>query len=384
AGCHTGQHTPYVEQWKESAHGSGPGFANAGTNPNCMPCHEGRTAMTIKFGVHTKYVEQGSATPERINCITCHAPHGSPYESQLRAPLSTPTRDQLCVTCHSRSGSPPWSVASGTGSSRGPHGAQGLLVLGDNVGWIPPNFAYDTSQMASSHGTAANPRLCATCHVVRQTITDTVGGGGTFYSVGHTFEAIPCTNSTLTKLPIPCADAVPPDTVHDFTACSSSTCHIGGPQVARLAYQTLKGELNGYLDQIWTDQNGNGIIDSFPTDGGLMAKIITPALRPGATPADSAPLNFKTDVTTVAKGTLWNAALAATEDRPVFLSGKSLGNTFSSHASAGNGVHNPFLLKALLTSSIAATKAEYGLPSPPVVERHLTLPPGVHLRGTHR
>ena len=379
SGCHTGVHTPFVEQWKESAHGSGPGFANAGTNPSCMPCHEGRTAMTVKFGANTNYIEKGSLTPERIGCVTCHAPHGSPYESQLRAPLSTPTRDQLCVTCHSRSGTPPWSVASGTGSSRGPHGAQGLLVLGENVGWIPPGFTYDTSQMASSHGTAANPRLCATCHVVRTTITDNVTGAFQFQSVGHTFEAIPCPDAT--GIPMPCGDAVPPDTVHDFTACSSSSCHIGGPGVARLAYQTLKGELNGYLDQIWRDLDGDGIIDSFPVDGGLMSQIITPALRPGATAADSAPLNFKTNQTTVAKGTLWNAALAATEDRPIFLSGKSLGNTFSSHAAAGNGVHNPFMLKALLTSSIAATHAAYGIPSPPVVEHPLTLPPGVRLRG---
>ena len=379
SGCHTGVHTPYIEQWKQSAHGSGPGFGNAGTNPNCMPCHEGRAAMTIKFGVQTRYVEQGSATPERIGCVTCHAPHGSPYESQLRAPLSTPTRDQLCVTCHSRTGTPPWSVASGTGSSRGPHGAQGLLVLGENVGWIPPGFAYDTSQMASSHGTEANPRLCATCHVVRATITDNLTGDFTFESVGHTFEAIPCPDST--GIPMPCADAVPPDTVHDFSACSTSNCHIGGPQVAKLAYQTLKGELHNYLDQIWTDLNGNRIMDSFPVDGGLMPQVIRPAKRPGATAADSAPLNFRTNVTTVAKGTMWNAALAATEDRTIFVSGNVLGTPLSAHMSAGNGVHNPFMLKALLTSSIAATRAAYGLPSPPVVERTLTLPPRVRLRG---
>ena len=37
---------------------------------------------------------------------------------------------------------------TGTATARGPHGAKGLLVLGENVGWIPPDFAYDTSQMA--------------------------------------------------------------------------------------------------------------------------------------------------------------------------------------------------------------------------------------------
>src|SRR6266545_2317701 len=352
SGCHTGVHTPFVEEWKESAHGSGPGFAAAATNASCQPCHEGRVAMQVKFGENADYIEKGSTTPERIGCVTCHNPHGSPYEHQLRAPLGTPTRDQLCVTCHSRSGTPPWSVATGTGTSRGAHGAQGLLVLGENVGWIPPGFAYDTSQIASSHGTAANPRLCATCHVVRSTITDQLTGQFTFQSVGHTFDAIPCADAA--GIPRPCGSAEATDTAHNFTACSTSNCHIGGPQVAKLAYQTLKGELNNYLDQIWTDNNGNGIIDSTGIDGGLMPQLVARALRPGATAADSAPINFRNNVTSVAKGTLWNAALAATEDRRIFLSGKLLGNTFSTHMASGNGVHNPFLLKALLTSSIAA------------------------------
>ena len=387
SGCHTGLHTPFVEEWKESGHGSGPGFANAGTNPSCMPCHEGRTAMTVKFGANTNYIEKGSATPERIGCVTCHAPHGSPYESQLRAPLASPTRDQLCVTCHSRSGTPPWSVATGTGSSRGAHGAQGLLVLGENVGWIPPGFAYDTSQMASSHGTAANPRLCATCHVVRSTITDQATGAFQFQSVGHNFDAIPCADAA--GIPKPCADV--PDTVtagsgHNFTSCSTASCHIGGPGVAKLAYQTLKGELANYLDQIWTDNptlGTVGTIDSAGIDGGLVPQLVTRAMRPGATAADSAPINFRTNVTTVAKGTLWNAALAATEERRIFLSGKVLGNTFSTHMASGNGVHNPFLLKALLVSSIAVMHSEYGLPSPPVRSPEIVspLPPGVRLRA---
>jgi len=379
SGCHTGVHTPFVEEWKESAHGSGPGFANAGTNTSCMPCHEGRTAMAVKFGAaNTNYKEKGSATPERIGCVTCHNPHGSPYEAQLRAPLSQPTRDQLCVTCHSRSGTPPWSTGSATSSSRGPHGAQGLLVLGENVGWLPPDFAYDTTQMASSHGTVANPRLCATCHVIRTTITDQLTGAFVFQSVGHTFEAIPCPDAG--GIPRPCGDAVAPDTVHSFTACSSSGCH-STPAVARLAYQTLKGELSNYLDQIWKDVNANGTVDSQGVDTGLMPQMVARAMRPGATAADSAPINFRNNITSVAKGTMWNATLAATEDRPYFLSGRMLGTGFSAHASAGNGVHNPFMLKALLTSSIAAMHSTYGLPAPPIRNQEMVgpLPPGARL-----
>src|ERR1041385_5902753 len=361
SGCHTGVHTPFVEQWKESAHGSGPGFAAAATNTACQPCHEGRVAMQVKFGENANFVEKASATPERIGCVTCHNPHGSPNTAQLRAPLETPTRDQLCVTCHSRTGGaagptgtgtqtrgapstaqlrppperpprnqlgapchsrtgvPPWPTVTGTATARGPHGAQGLLVLGENIGWIPPDFAYDTSQMASSHGTEANPRLCATCHVVRTTVTDKLTGAFSFQSVGHTFDAIPCTDTA--GIPKPCGDV--PDTTaagaggHNFVACSSSGCHVGGPAVAKLAYQTLKGELDNYLDQIWTDVNGNGIIDSSGVDQGLVPQLVSRALRPGATAADSAPINFRNNVTSVAKGTLWNAALAATEEREI-------------------------------------------------------------------
>jgi predicted CXXCH cytochrome family protein len=389
SGCHSGVHTPFVEEWKESAHGSGPGFASAATNASCQPCHEGRAAMAIKFGENANYVEKTSATPERIGCVTCHNPHGSPNESQLRAPLSTPTRDQLCVTCHSRTGVPPWSTATGTGTARGAHGAQGLLVLGENVGWIPPNFAYDTSQMASSHGTAANQRLCATCHVVRSTITDQLTGAFQFQSVGHNFDAIPCAGTD--GIPRPCGDV--PDTTaagasgHNFTACSTGNCHIGGPQVARLAYQTLKGELNNFLDQIWSDNPSAGTvgtIDSAGIDSGLMPQLVARAMRPGATAADSAPINFRNNITSVAKGTLWNAALAATEDRRIFLNGRLLGNGFATHMASGNGVHNPFMLKALLTSSIAAMQSTYGLSPRPGTNLQVQgpLPPDVRLRGT--
>jgi hypothetical protein len=58
-----------------------------------------------------------------------------------------------------------------------------------------------------------------------------------------------------------------------------------------------------------------------------------------------------------------------------------LGGAFAAHLSAGNGVHNPFLLEALLISSINAVKATYGLASPPFDLRiHATMPPGLRAR----
>jgi predicted CXXCH cytochrome family protein len=383
-GCHTGVHEPFVDQWVQSAHGSGPGFSHAVGNAACQPCHEGKTALAVKFGVVTNYAEKADTSHQRIVCVVCHDPHGaSPYEGQLRADISTPTTDNLCIKCHSRTGTPPWGVATATSAARGPHGAQGLLVIGQNIGWIPPNFTYDTTQIVSSHGSAANTRLCATCHVAFTTITDKTTGAFSFQSVGHLFEAIPCTNAS-TGIPVPCATAVGPDTVHSFVACSNSSCHIGGPQIAKNAYVTFRARLDNLLDQIWTDANGNAVIDS--TDGGLLPQLLARALRPGATAADTAALNFGSTTTTVAKGTLFNAALAATDDRPQFLGGTVFGKSWAAHASAGNGVHNPFLLEALLTSSIAALQTTYSLapPRPINLSVQATAPPGVRARASQR
>lgn len=381
-GCHTGTHEPFVDQWVQSAHGSGPGYSHAAATAGCAPCHEGKAALAVKFGVTTNYREKSDTTHQRIVCVVCHDPHGAtPYSGQLRASISEPTTDNLCIKCHSRTGTPPWGRASGTSAARGAHGAQGLLVIGQNVGWIPPNFTYDTNQIVSSHGSAANARLCATCHVAFTTITDN-NGVPIQNSVGHLFEAIPCTAAS--GIPVPCATAVAPDTVHSFVACANSTCHIGGPSVARNAYLTFKGRLDNLLDQIWTDANANGVIDS--TDGGLVPQLVARALRPGATAVDSAQIDFGSATTTVAKGALFNAALAATDERQYFLNGTVLGKGFVTHMASGNGVHNPFLLEALLTSSIAALHTSYGLPAPPRLNLQVqaTPPPGLRMRASQR
>ncbi|MGE0353372.1 MAG: cytochrome c3 family protein [Gemmatimonadales bacterium] len=365
-GCHNGTHHPFVEQWQESAHGSGAALSHAGGNASCAPCHEGKGALEVKFGVTANFLERDSTTLYHITCVVCHDPHGSPNTAQLRASISTPTTDNLCITCHSRSGVPPWGTAAPNGTSRGAHGAQGLLVLGQNVGWIPPGFVYDTNQIVSSHGTSANPRLCATCHVAQKTVTDNVTGAFSFQSVGHLFEAIPCLDSQGIPVPGPCTL-----NERDFSACATSGCH-GTAQAARSAFISTESSINNLLDQIWLDTDANGVID--PTDGGLVAQLLA-----RATAADSAQLDFTSNVTTVAKGTLFNAALAATDSRPQFLSGKVLGETFSTHPAAGNGVHNPFLLEALLSASISAMKSTYGLapPRPSDITIKAIQPPGV-------
>jgi len=371
--CHSGAHDPFVEQWKQSAHGSGPGFAHAATNPSCAPCHEGKTALVAKFDENANYIEKGDSAPIRIVCAVCHNPHGSPYPHQLRAPISEPTTDNLCVRCHSRTGTPPWSPGSPTSTARGAHGAQGLLVIGQNVGWIPPNFQYDTNLIVSSHGTSANPQLCATCHVAQTTVTDKITGAFKFQSVGHLFAAVPCTDSAG----LPTTDETCTIDQRDFSACATSGCH-GTAGAARAAFITIQTALDAQLDQIWADNNGNGVIDPYPTDGGILPQMVA-----RGTAADSAALDFSNTTVTAAKGTLWNAALAATNDRQYFLSGRVFGIQFSTHMASGNGVHNPFLLQALLAASIQSLNTSYGPfpvpPNPATMRVTATPPPGVHL-----
>jgi predicted CXXCH cytochrome family protein len=375
SGCHTGVHEPYVDEWIQSAHGSGTALSHAAGNATCTPCHEGQAALTVKFGVTSNFKEKGSTTPLHIVCVVCHDPHGTAgFDGQLRASMSVPTVDNLCVKCHSRSATPPWGAASPTRGAGGPHGAQGLLVIGQ-AGWIPPNFTYDTGQIISSHGTEANPRLCATCHVARTTVTDAETGAFQFQSVGHLFDAIPC---LVNGIPTPGACA---QSERDFTSgCVASGCHATASS-AMSAYNANISVINVLLDQIWVDNNANAIVDASPTDGGLLAQMVARGSH-----QDSVDLDFGNTITSVAKGTIYNAALAATDDRAYFLGGKVFGKSWAAHASSGNGVHNPFLLQALLAQSITALHQSTGFPVPPNADLRVraTPPPGVVSRVSVR
>src|SRR5215510_4374305 len=56
AACHTGVHSPFVEEWSQSPHASVvPDPVNAGGS--CLSCHEGRSVLKA-WGVNTNYVEK--------------------------------------------------------------------------------------------------------------------------------------------------------------------------------------------------------------------------------------------------------------------------------------------------------------------------------------
>jgi predicted CXXCH cytochrome family protein len=364
--CHSGAHQPFVEQWAESKHGlAGTAYAEVGGRSPCNTCHEGRAAMLLLFGETANFVEKsatGPASYQPIVCAACHDPHDATNESQLRAPLGEPSREQLCVQCHSRQGAP----TPGSATRRGPHAAQGLLVIDESVGWIPPNFTFDTSNVVGSHGNEANRRMCAACHVYRFDITDAATGNFVLTSVGHTFEAIPCVDAQGAPVGGECAD-----TQRNFDGCAVSGCH-GNASAARTAFQVVRARMNSLTDQLWADTDGDAVMET--TDGGLLPKVLANAIAAN----NRNVMNLYDRTFTVAEGAIWNAQLAYTHERPYWSSFRIAGQNSCSaanctagdsvntaHKSSGEGVHNPFLLEALLLSSIEAVKAAYSVSAPP-------------------
>jgi predicted CXXCH cytochrome family protein len=363
--CHSGTHHPFVEQWQESAH-SNVGFA-AG-RAGCNECHEGRVALVRKFFETSNYVEKDGGERMAIVCAVCHDPHGTDFEGNLRAPIDIessglPSESHLCYQCHSRLGTPP--------STHGPHGAQGLVVLQEDIGWIPAGFEFP---VVSSHGNPeVNPELCVTCHVAHYETTDE-STGESFTSVGHLFEAIPCLDP-VTNLPVAGGDC----DAADKTFMSCTPCHDEG--TARGLYLINKDDLNQLLDSLWVDVDDDHVMDPYPNDTGLLPQIIARAL---IDPADTVQLDPRDAIITVAEGVMWNAQIAHTSDNTHFAGavvyegiagedgdlddpenlpdGVPDGIHWSAHKASGDGVHNPNFLEDLLEASIEAMLQTYFSP----------------------
>lgn len=321
--CHSDTHHPFVEEWSQSAHGN-PNPYPAGRS-DCEACHTGEGALEA-FGVNTAYLEQADVEDNTdnnlaITCAVCHNPHGGENAHQLRYSLTeTSTEQNLCMKCHHKRAIPDLGDA-GT-STRGPHSPQGPLLLGivGDVGWTPPNFAYNVDRIRGTHGTEANDRLCAGCHVNSYEITDADSGDHLFTATGHLFKPVPCVDAQG----IPQADDSCAMTVDDrsFEGCTASGCH--GSEDAALSAMLLAQ---------------NRIADLVADLESMLSQV----------PADQ--FSSTDTIFTVAEGAQFNAELGAIES---------------------SAVHNPFMTEALLTSSIQAVEDQYGVtPSPALDLRNI-------------
>jgi predicted CXXCH cytochrome family protein len=338
ATCHTGTHNPFVEQWRGSLHGVVNSHA---TSVDCVGCHTGQGALA-RFDPDAKYLEKNSSTMEPITCSVCHDPHANNNPGQLRMPVGAPNVEtNLCMQCHMRR-----SIPDPT-SSRGPHAPQGPMVLGE-AGYIPPNFVYDATRAATSHGTVANPRLCATCHMESFAVNDAATGGFLMNSTGHNFKAVPCVDANGA----PTDSTTCPDTERRFNACVSGGCHSSTTIAANLRL-VLEGRLQQQIDVLWKDKDGDGVLDALPTDSGLLAiaklnnpcDFSTSATAPTSGPCLGQPAG--NTVVTVGEGAWFNVDMIKRGD-------------------GSWGVHNPIFAEALLLGSNTALHVQYPyLPSPP-------------------
>ncbi|MGE0353909.1 MAG: multiheme c-type cytochrome [Gemmatimonadales bacterium] len=347
--CHQGagpsQNHNYLKEWLSSRHGELNAYP-AG-NASCQPCHEGKGALAA-WGVNTEYKELGTSILLPQNCVVCHDPHGSakgsnglPLPGQLRFAIDQPVLDlNLCTKCHNNRPQP------AANNSRGPHGTQGPVLFGE-AGYFPPGTTYDTTAILATHGSSANPRLCAGCHVNRLTGVD-AGGNPTSFT-GHSFHPLPC----LSQKSPPVVDTTYTNACaldvasRSWAACTQSGCH-GSEAVAASLLGLMENERDGYVNTLWMDLNANQSVDAYPVDDGYLAKVKLNA--PNDLDFTNPPYNT---ILTPAKGALFNAQM--------------LGESLAGHPDGSHGVHNPFLYRALLQSSIADMLANYGsfLPAPP-------------------
>jgi len=335
--CHTGVHEPFVNEWKQKNEaGLSHSIVQNGTvgnsDPTCVGCHTAQGALN-QFDPNANYAEKvpttalTTANALPLVCATCHNPHGSDNDHQLRFSISAANIDNnLCIKCHQRRADP-----SQVTTRNSVHSPEGPTLLG-LAGWFPPGMSAGDS-IIGTHGTPSrNPKLCATCHVARFTATDKATGKFAFQSTGHRFIAAPCVD----------ANGIPTDaqdcdiSAKTFRSCTSSGCHAT-EAVARNLYLTDSARVL----QLVTSLNS------------AIAKVKTLA------PADC---KLGGQTYTSCLGSQFNVSLAQ---------------------SAGGFVHNPFLIERLLIASINQLQKDYGVtPTAPVsLAPQFILPSRAHSSG---
>jgi predicted CXXCH cytochrome family protein len=318
--CHEGTHHPFVEQWEQSAHGNVTSFA--ASRDYCMDCHSGNGAL-LRWGITANYTErndylQGNGYMD-ITCGVCHDPHGGPNTAQLRFPTEVAgnIRTHLCAQCHDRRANPD------PNSNSGPHSPETGLLEG-TAGYFFPDMDFPPPQdIVATHGSEANDRLCATCHVESFTVTDSGSGDFVFKSVGHNFNAIPCLDEQ--GIPMDSNECALTTEARRFDSCATSGCH-GSPSAALGALQAASGlnrvlaeELKSLLDQVPRN--------AFSGSDGVIST------------AEGARFNWEL--------AYFGAGRDGEDDEPL------LGYTASA-------THNPFSTRNLLVASIQAVNEEYG------------------------
>jgi hypothetical protein len=314
AECHNGTHHPFVEQWSLSGHSQVIGFA--ADRPECAGCHRGQGTL-LEWGVRADYVEKFSEEPLPVVCSVCHSAHDATFAGQVRFPVETTSIElHLCARCHNRRSVPDPNSSHGLE----PHSPESELVKGE-AGWFPPGADFAPGTIITSHGSDANPTLCAKCHVESFTITDPDTGDFEFQAVGHTFQAIPCLDEN--GIPNGATDCALSTTARSYAGCANG-CHADEEQA--------RGLLEFKIGQVE------------PLTEVLIALLleVDPNLDEEGGEIDATNPTF-----TIAEGAFFNYNLA--------IHGGDV---------KGSSIHNPKLIPELLEASIVAVIDEYGVELP--------------------
>jgi predicted CXXCH cytochrome family protein len=306
--CHGGFHHPFVQEWAESGHGRV--ITAAAGRADCEGCHEGKAALRA-LGVLSRYQEEGSAAPIAITCAVCHDPHRTRFDKQLRYSIDMPDEQQnLCMRCHHKRGGPDF-----TAQNRGPHSPEGPMLLGE-AGWWPPNMPVQPgTQIVGTHGSEANPRMCAGCHMQRFEVEDRQTQQFSFETTSHMFEAIPCIDAQGRPTRLDNCTVQQ----RTFRTCTAAGCHPS-QAAARNAMLTVRARVDNWNNQLKSQ----------------LARV------------PAAEFNPNDNRYSTGEGARFNSQLA---DRP------------------GSVTHNPFLIEALLIGSIQQVQRDYGInPSTPGAE----------------
>ena len=316
--CHQGSHHGFVEEWAVSPHAQVVGFAAA--REECAACHRGQATL-IAWGENDDYVEKFSSEPLPVVCGVCHDPHGeTAFEHQLRFPVNTNSIEiHLCSKCHNRRPIPD------PGSTHGlaPHAPESQLILG-SAGWIPPGTPIDEGEIRGTHGTEANPELCATCHLPSFTVEDELTGEFVINVFGHLFNPIPCVDEEGIPLPFPNECSLSPDE-RSYMSCVDSGCH-GTEQAAASALTAASLRMERLVEELL----------------GLLL-IVDPNLDGPGGEIDPGNPTF-----TTAEGAFFNMNLA-----------EHGSEEFGTDNVLGSTTHNPFFMEAILIGSIDVVEIVY-------------------------
>lgn len=161
-------HTEYGE-WEKSAHSTSKNAAHG--SASCTPCHTGEGF--IEFAAWSKTnnnddimffnTESGAKTvtgaetegngAHSVNCATCHSPHESGFDSQLRLDKS-----QLCISCHEGRKKLP-------GDSRAPHhNLQGRVLMGQGIVNSSSQLLWDRVGFLCSGNEETSAATCGTAN----------------------------------------------------------------------------------------------------------------------------------------------------------------------------------------------------------------------------